>query len=546
MNISGGALKAAYSFGFNHRIVKNGAGVGLFDDTFSNSTGNVQAQKMVFATDTNKIVLQTQEEGSGQEPIIICGCGTTIWGLKPDGSDVFWTALGDDINVLELCDMDGDGRNEVKIVSFPCFINTNPMFSCWLARMGLRSKCSKMLLFGMNLTRDPTMALCSLRVGTFAFGLSSGVVGVYSNGERHWRVKTKSQIVSLLPFPDSDHVVCVWHNGKIDVRGVDSGEIRCKEQIEGDMLGLVFRNGQVHGIEFRKDEGTGDDSQKLMREYGQRKHNLLEELKNYERRESDECGLDLSLERGLCLHLSINNNVPIKAVLLFAEGIFESECYSIHPMERSSLPSCLPIFAQPKILLLSCLSKCSQVSLWKSKCTFLRSTRCCRNLPLFLHVDSLTVEPKGSYLEFKLAQPARPDQLSSWLTENFIFPEDLETIGEKLWDEHGDFIVKFVCTRNSEPLILEILSSGETTIKINDIESAGSILQSLAAHLNVKDLETRAFFPNSLQVVQNAINTMDESMRLMTVCPVTCHKAVRNAADSRKIYLRVAMLNENL
>lgn len=47
------------------------------------------------------------------EPLIICGCGTTIWGLKINGEDCFWTVLGDEINTLELCDMDDDGRNEV-------------------------------------------------------------------------------------------------------------------------------------------------------------------------------------------------------------------------------------------------------------------------------------------------------------------------------------------------------------------------------------------------------------------------------------------------
>lgn len=41
------------------------------------------------------------------------------------------------------------------------------------------------------------------------------------------------------------------------------------------------------------------------------------------------CGLSLNIERGLCLQLSVSNNIPIKAVLLFAEGIFDSECYSM-------------------------------------------------------------------------------------------------------------------------------------------------------------------------------------------------------------------------
>lgn len=47
------------------------------------------------------------------EPIIICGCGTTIWGIKINGEDGFWFVLGDEINTLELCDIDDDGRNEV-------------------------------------------------------------------------------------------------------------------------------------------------------------------------------------------------------------------------------------------------------------------------------------------------------------------------------------------------------------------------------------------------------------------------------------------------
>jgi len=39
--------------------------------------------------------------------------------------------------------------------------------------------------------------------------------------------------------------------------------------------------------------------------------------------------LDITAERGVCLHLSISNDIPIRAVLLFGEGIFDSECYSM-------------------------------------------------------------------------------------------------------------------------------------------------------------------------------------------------------------------------
>lgn len=46
-------LKAAFSFGFNHRIVNNGALAGIFEGESEN-----QKQEIIIATDTNKIVIQ--------------------------------------------------------------------------------------------------------------------------------------------------------------------------------------------------------------------------------------------------------------------------------------------------------------------------------------------------------------------------------------------------------------------------------------------------------------------------------------------------------
>ncbi|KAI1724869.1 ciliary BBSome complex subunit 2, middle region domain-containing protein [Ditylenchus destructor] len=643
----GGSLKAAFSFGFNHHVTRHGASVGVFDDTFT-ADGSQQRKQIVFATDTNKIILQNSEsvfhvnepvvclavcqlpnteasaktdavligtrssltafdvfnnktvfhrdmpegvncikvgmlddyksENGAEDEIIVCGCGTTIWGIKPNGEDVFWTALGDDINVLELGDMDGDGRNELLVGS-----------------NGTEIKIFKNASFWNEFDEgDPTMALCALRVGTFAFGLSSGVVGVYSNGERMWRVKTKSQIVSLLCFPDTDHVVCVWHNGKIDIRSSESGEINCKDQIDGEMvaafladingtgslqLGLVYKNGQVHGIEYRKDaEGSADDAQKLMREYGQRKHNLLEELKNYERRENDdsapvdkvtsippntslECSVDLTLERGLCLHLSINNHVPIKAVLLFAEGIFESECYAIHPNIEHESSELTAYFTPAKDIVAELFIKVFAGFPMEKQMHVFEINQILPRFATFLCARSLTTEPQ-SYIEFKLTQSARPDQLSSWLMENFILLEEMDTVAERLWNENGTFKAQFLCTRNNEPLIVEIKLNGETVIRHNNIESTGNILQSLTSHLNVKEQECRAFFPLVLESVENAINSMDEkyeindkltsdlSQRLNAVkeCIVRAEDslATRNVSDARKFYLRVAMLNREL
>lgn len=46
--------------------------------------------------------------------VIVCGCGSTIWGIGAQGEDVFWTTLGDDVHSLDLCDVDEDGVKEVS------------------------------------------------------------------------------------------------------------------------------------------------------------------------------------------------------------------------------------------------------------------------------------------------------------------------------------------------------------------------------------------------------------------------------------------------
>lgn len=48
------------------------------------------------------------------EKLIICGCGTTIWGINQKGEDIYWTTLGDEVNALTICDIDSDGKNEVS------------------------------------------------------------------------------------------------------------------------------------------------------------------------------------------------------------------------------------------------------------------------------------------------------------------------------------------------------------------------------------------------------------------------------------------------
>lgn len=125
---------------------------------------------------------------------------------------------------------------------------------------------------------DPTVTLCTIKPGWFAFGLSSGVVGVYGDRERLWRVKTKLRIVSLLVFPDPESVTCVWNNGKVerrevltfevtfhdiqvDIRKAENGEILAKDQIDGDLAGAFvadLNNSETKQLTLAFANGKGE------------------------------------------------------------------------------------------------------------------------------------------------------------------------------------------------------------------------------------------------------------------------------------------------
>lgn len=69
-------------------------------------------------------------------------------------------------------------------------------------------------------------------------------------------------------------------------------------------------------------------------------------------------------------------------------------------------------------------------------------------------------------------------------------------------------LLKFICTRNNEPLIIELKSSGVSVLRHNNIESTANILQSLCAYLNIKELNCRANFPELLASVSSTITSV--------------------------------------
>uniref|UniRef100_A0A7E4W0P8 Bardet-Biedl syndrome 2 protein homolog n=1 Tax=Panagrellus redivivus TaxID=6233 RepID=A0A7E4W0P8_PANRE len=613
------SFKNVFSFGFSGHVLPKGASFGSFDDT--------RRTQIVIATNTNKIVLQSSEaifhvneninvikaikftssdehdvvvigttssllcydvyrnktvfhrqmpEGirdiqfgcidDNQTPCIIVACGSTIWGIDAFGSDVFWTALGDDINALAICDVDNDGKNELAV-------GTN----------GVEIKVLKHLsLLYEFVEGDPISTLAPISENGFLFALFTGTLGYYEGKTLRWRVKSKSFVVSFLPYPNDNSFVCVWKSGKIDARLKATGEIIAKTVSNGDVADafladlnnngtpyLVVVNMDAVGREFVT-EISDDDLQQQIREFGQKKHHLLEELRNYEKppqssiqHASIPSGTSLqsvmqcTVKDGLCLNLSLNNNVPIRAAVIFAEGVFESESLVIHPhTEESGLTTqiCpqrqmatdlhIKVFAGP--------SSAKQMHVFEVNGEILKFA----TLYIITKPENW-VMPEGK-VTFNIG--FRPDNMFRWLDDNFYINEREDEL-EALCNA-SPLILNFVDVVSKMPFQINIEESGQSTMYHDDIEVCGNVFQSLMQHLKIEEISSVCTFPASIEKVTEAINTMDDKYSLSEQlnadwanqsnvareCIIFAEDIlqVRKLLEARKTYVRLAAVNREM
>ena len=70
-----------------------------------------------------------------------------------------------------------------------------------------------------------------------------------------------------------------------------------------------------------------------------------------------------------------------------------------------------------------------------------------------------------------------------WLNQSFLLIEELAV--------PGDLNVTLTSLRTGRPLQLQMRQSGQVTVRTDDMELAGDIIQTLAAFLKVEDLQVR-------------------------------------------------------
>ncbi|KAG5848505.1 hypothetical protein ANANG_G00099150 [Anguilla anguilla] len=449
--------------------------------------------------------------GDIPSPLAIIGGNCALQGFDYEGNDQFWTVTGDNVRSLVLCDFTGDGKNELLVGSEDFDIRV-------FREDELVSEMAE---------NETVTSLCHMHGSRFGYALANGTVGVYDRTARYWRIKSKNHAMSIHAFDlNADGVVELitgWSNGKIDARSDRTGEVIFKDNFSASVAGVVegdYRmdgqvqlicasvDGEVRGYLPASKEMKGnlmDTSveQDLIRELSQRKQNLLLELRNYEENAKATSGslssegdtqmgvipANTQLQTALSVkaatesqkaHIELNISTPnetiIRAVLIFAEGIFEGESHDI------------PVDLHIKAFVGG-----------KSSTQF-HVFEITRQLPRFSMYElspSPAAAPPTGRVTFNIND--RPQRVVMWLNQNFLLPEGTDTPD-----------VCFTSLRQGGLLSISMQSNGEITLKTDDIDLAGDLIQSLASFLAIDDLQAEADFPAYFEEVRATLTEVDE------------------------------------
>ncbi|XP_015461264.3 Bardet-Biedl syndrome 2 protein homolog [Astyanax mexicanus] len=468
--------------------------------------------------------------GDIQSPLAIIGGNCALQGFDYEGNDQFWTVTGDNVRSLVLCDFTGDGKNELLVGS---------------EDFDIRVFREDELLSEMA-ENETVTSLCYMHGSRFGYALANGTVGVYDRTARYWRIKSKNHAMSIHAFDlNADGVVELitgWSNGKIDARSDRTGEVIFKDNFSSSVAGVVegdYRmdgqiqlictsvEGEVRGYLPASKEMKGNlmdasVEQDLIRELSQRKQNLLLELRNYEENAKAVPGAsEVEAQMGVIpantqlqtalsvraatesqrahieLSISTPNETIIRAVLIFAEGIFEGESHVVHPSSQNlSGCVCVPIIP-PKDIPVDLHIKAFVGGRTSTQFHVFEITR---QLPRFsmydLHVEPSASQPTGR-VTFSIND--RPQRVVMWLNQNFLLPEGINSPD-----------VTFTSLRGGGLLTISMRSNGEIMLNTDDIDLAGDLVQSLASFLAIEDLQAEANFPSYFEELRVTLTEVDE------------------------------------
>ncbi|CAP35240.2 Protein CBR-BBS-2 [Caenorhabditis briggsae] len=472
------------------------------------------------------------------EEAIYCGGNCCIWGFDKTGANTYWTVTGDQVTTMCLSDYDGDGETELVIGSPDFEIR---VFKNDLMRAEL-------------METDEITSLAHVTNGCFAYSLNNGTIGTYVMKERQWRIKSKSNVSKIFNIEEQGLMVVVWKQGKVDLRFAHNGEVlsrdsvptpvasaTCSRNAEDATITVVCLDGKAKTFKVQKaTSGAVDKTQQMIREFGQKKHNLMMELSNYEQEEqmteAEKAGdfrIPADTEVGvmfivncevqlLSLRVEATHNIPIRGVLIFAEGLFEGESYiwlvdipnykknllRIPPNEHQSRSAIDIPLVIDKDSTNDLHTKVFLGHVDSNKLMVMENTRIlprfCRFTPLKAEYSKFFIMPTG-FIKFDIN--TRAAKLSEWVSESFTIDASLLD----MFDEpEGEFKFMGLRPKHEKSLMFKITQSDKTfTIYHDDIETMGALVQSYASFFQIQHMECVANFPDVFKEAEEILEELE-------------------------------------
>lgn len=472
-------------------------------------------------------------------PVCVIGGNCSVQGFDHEGTELFWTVTGDNVSALGFCDIDGDGIAELI---------------CGTEDFEMRAFRRETVVKEVTET-DVAIRIEALHSSRFAYALMNGTVGVYDKMSRAWRVKSKNRVNCINCFDlDSDgvpEVIVGWENGKVEVRSDRSGEVMFKDFFQAPIANLVHADyrldgrstlmcltteGDVRGwlpSSIGSDpsgsnhtaEGSGGDAYRDLltkkQELALEIASFQEQVKQHKQGGKDsaqgviptDTKINISLRSNKAqgtteLHLMTSNYSVIRAVLIFAEHLFDGEACMLHPIPPSNS---VIVQISPSRDVQTMMQIKAMVGLSASSTQY-HVFELNHQMPKFAMYHSveaaqITKRPEG-HCTFLLAE--RASRVMSWLQRSFIAVDDK---AQKAQGDRGQVLdVYFLSLRTGEPLSLHMTADngGTLTLRTDDIEVVAEIIQNLCEYLQITELESTAHFPDEMEKFKSVLMKVDE------------------------------------
>ncbi|KAK6191700.1 hypothetical protein SNE40_003318 [Patella caerulea] len=199
------------------------------------------------------------------------------------------------------------------------------------------------------------------------------------------------------------------------------------------------------------------------------------------------------------LLISTSNDTVIRAVLIFAEGIFEGESHVVHPISTNLSCNLKVPIIPPKDVLVDLHIKTLVGSKTSTQFHVFELTRQLPRFSMYSLCDNNIPEPKSS-VTFQINE--RVQRVLMWINQNFLMQDDLEC--------EGNLKVAFMSLRGTGPLIIQMEQSGQVVIKTDDMDVAGDIIQAVATFLKIEDLQSIVDFPIEMGTLETILVRVDD------------------------------------